>query len=98
MKRAYKIFWILLLVLIPIFPLSGITYGVDISDVGFSLNPILLWPGRYWHGVSADPSVGDDGFGLAETMWCVCNPGLFWHGDCVDFSTLLYVLSELPHL
>lgn len=45
MKRAYKIFWILLLVLIPIFPLSGITYGVDISDVGFSLNQYYFGPG-----------------------------------------------------
>ncbi len=38
MKKAYKVFWILLILIIPIFPLSGILYGVDISDVGLSIN------------------------------------------------------------
>ncbi len=38
MKRAYKIFWVVLILLIPVFPLSGLTYGVNISDVGFSIN------------------------------------------------------------
>lgn len=38
MKRAYKIFWIAMILVIPVFPLSGILYGVDISDVGLSIN------------------------------------------------------------
>ena len=38
MKRAYKIFWIVTILVIPVFPLSGILYGVDISDVGLSIN------------------------------------------------------------
>lgn len=38
MKRTYKLLWILLIILIPVFPLSGLLYGVDVSDVGFSLN------------------------------------------------------------
>lgn len=38
MKRAYKAFWILILLLIPVFPLTDILYGVDISDVGLSIN------------------------------------------------------------
>ena len=38
MKRAYKIFWIILIVLIPFVPLSGWNYSIDVSDVGFNLN------------------------------------------------------------
>ena len=38
MKRAYKFFWIILIVLIPLVPLSGWNYSVDVSDVGFNLN------------------------------------------------------------
>ena len=38
MKRAYKFFWIILIVLIPFVPLSGWNYSVDVSDVGFNLN------------------------------------------------------------
>lgn len=38
MKRAYKAFWIIVILLIPVIPLSGIFYGVDVSDVGLSIN------------------------------------------------------------
>ena len=38
MKRAYKFFWIILIVLIPFIPLSGWNYSIDVSDVGFNLN------------------------------------------------------------
>lgn len=38
MKRAYKFFWIILIVLIPLIPLSGWNYSIDVSDVGFNLN------------------------------------------------------------
>ncbi len=38
MKRAYNIFWAVLLILIPFLPLSGILYGVDPADVGLSIN------------------------------------------------------------
>lgn len=38
MRRAYKIFWVVLILLIPVFPLSGLTYGVNASDVGLSIN------------------------------------------------------------
>ena len=38
MKRTYKFFWIILIVLIPLIPLSGWNYSIDVSDVGFNLN------------------------------------------------------------
>ena len=38
MKRAYKFFWIILIMLIPFIPLSGWNYRIDVSDVGFKLN------------------------------------------------------------
>ena len=38
MKRAYKFFWIILIMLIPFIPLSGWNYSIDVSDVGFNLN------------------------------------------------------------
>lgn len=38
MKRVYKFFWIILIVLIPLIPLSGWNYSIDVSDVGFNLN------------------------------------------------------------
>lgn len=38
MKRAYKFFWIILIVLIPVIPLSGWNYSIDVSDVGFNMN------------------------------------------------------------
>ena len=38
MKRAYKLFWIILIVLIPLIPLSGWNFSIDVSDVGFNMN------------------------------------------------------------
>ena len=43
MKRTYKIFWILVIGLIPLLPLSGLLYSVDVSDVGFNLNQYRFW-------------------------------------------------------
>lgn len=37
-RDNYKWIWIALIALIPVFPLSGILYGVDLSDVGLSIN------------------------------------------------------------
>lgn len=38
MTENYKWIWIVLIALIPVFPLSGLLYGVDVSDVGLSIN------------------------------------------------------------
>ena len=38
MKRTYKFGWIILIALIPLLPLSGWNYSIDVSDVGFNLN------------------------------------------------------------
>lgn len=38
MKKAYKIFWVLLIVFIPLIPLSGWNYSIDFGDVGFNMN------------------------------------------------------------
>lgn len=37
-RNHYKWIWIAVIALIPVFPLSGILYGVDLSDVGLSVN------------------------------------------------------------
>ncbi len=38
MTGNYKWIWIAVIALIPVFPLSGLLYGVDVSDVGLSIN------------------------------------------------------------
>ena len=38
MGRKVKFLWIAVILLLPIFPLSGLLYGVDVSDVGLSIN------------------------------------------------------------
>ncbi len=86
MKRAYKIFWVVLILLIPVFPLSGLTYGVNISDVGLSINqyrfcfedigsvylPILLteFIGGAWFKICGFLSI--PGYIGVEILWVLC--------------------------